>query len=244
MAVLGLAVFPVARSSAQTVRLDAQEMRSQAVTIFRAPLVAKSTRELPNAPSYRYRPLTPKQKFEYFVDYAESPFMFGSALITAATWHMYGDPPYGPGMAGFGKSYGAALSQREIAAMLQRWAVPALFHEDPRYFRAPAGEDILQRGVYAVSRVVLTKADDGRDKFNCSYTLGGLASAAIGNTYIRNRDYSNVTRDFFLNMANDAGYNVAREFWPSIRPKNPKSKIRRLGDLLIGPRGLPNPKAE
>lgn len=243
MVVLGLAVILVGRSSAQSAPLDAQEMHSQPVPIFRAPSMAvKSTRELPNAPSYTYRPLTSKQKFDYFVEYAKSPYTFGSALITAATWHVYGDPPYGPGMAGFGKSYGAALSQREIAAMLQRWAIPTLFHEDPRYFRAPPHEDILQRGVYAVSRVVLTKADDGRDKFNCSYLLGGFASAAIGNAYIRNRDYSNVTRDFFLNMVNDAAYNVAREFWPSVRPKNPKSKIRRLGDILIGPRGLPNPR--
>lgn len=234
------------QSKAQTAQLlDAQDVRSQPVTIFRAPsVVVKSTHELPNAPSYTYRPLTPEQKFDYFVDYAKSPYTFGSALITAATWHVYGDPPYGPGMAGFGKSYGAALSQREIAAMLQRWAIPTLFHEDPRYFRAPPHEDILQRGVYAVSRVVLTKADDGRDKFNCSYVLGGFASAAIGNAYIRNRDYTSVTQDFFLNMVNDAAFNVAREFWPSVRPKNPKSKIRRLGDLLIGPRGLPNPKTE
>ena len=126
--------------------------------------------------------------------------------------------------------------------MLQRWAIPALFHEDPRYFRAPADEGVLQRGVYAISRVVLTKGDDGRDQLNCSYLLGGYASAAIGNAYIRNRDYSSVTQDFFLNIANDAAYNVAREFWPSIRPKNPKSKLRRLGDLLIGPQGLPNPR--
>ncbi len=218
-------------------------MNSQPITIFRAPtLTVRSRHELPNAPSYNYHPLTPREKFDYFVQYAKSPYTFGSALITTASWHVRGDPPYGPGMAGFGKSYGAALSQREIAAMLQRWAVPTAFHEDPRYFRAPAGEDILQRGVYAVSRIVLTKGDDGGDRLNCSYLLGGFASAAIGNAYIRNRDYRDVTQDFFLNMANDAAHNVAREFWPSIRPKNPRSKFRRLGDLLIGPQGLPNPK--
>ncbi len=218
-------------------------MNSQPITIFRAPtLTVRSRHELPNAPSYNDHPLTPREKFDYFVQYAKSPYTFGSALITTASWHVRGDPPYGPGMAGFGKSYGAALSQREIAAMLQRWAVPTVFHEDPRYFRAPAGEDILQRGVYAVSRIVLTKGDDGGDRLNCSYLLGGFASAAIGNAYIRNRDYRDVTQDFFLNMANDAAHNVAREFWPSIRPKNPRSKFRRLGDLLIGPQGLPNPK--
>lgn len=233
---LSLVVVAPPQSTAQT-------MNSQPITIYRAPnTILKNTPALPNAPSNHYHPLTPKQKFQYFVQYAKSPFTFGSALVTAATWHVYGDPPYGQGMAGFGESYGAALSQREIAAMLQRWAVPTLFHEDPRYFRAPAGENIFQRGAYAISRVALTKGDNGRDQLNCSYLLGGYASAAIGNAYIHNRDYSNVTQDFFLNIANDAAYNIAREFWPSIRPKDPKSKIRRLGDLLIGPQGLPNPK--
>jgi len=239
---LGILVWLAVLSPAQ---IYAQKLTSQPITIFRAPsATVKSTRELPNAPSYVYRPLTPKQKFDYFVQYAKSPYTFGSALITAASWHAYGDPPYGPGMAGFGKSYGAALSEREIAAMLQRWAVPTLFREDPRYFRAPPDEDIVRRGVYAVSRVVLTKADDGRDQLNCSYLLGGFASAAIGNAYTRNRDYGDVTHDFFLNMVNDAAFNVAREFWPSIRPKSPTSKIRRLGDLLIGPQGLPNPRTD
>ncbi len=200
----------------------------------------KNRPKLPNAPSYT--PLTPKQKFGYFATYARSPFTFGAALVTAATWHAYGDPPYGPGMAGFGESYGAALSEREIAAFLQRFLVPTVFHDDPRYFRAPDGENVFRRGMYAVSRLVLTKADNGTDRVNASYLLGGLASAAIGNAYTRNRNYGNVTGDFFLNMGNDAAYNIAREFWPSVRPKSPKSKFRRLGDILIGPQGLPNPK--
>jgi hypothetical protein len=226
-------------------QMTAPTMNSQPITIFHAPPSSvKNAQVLPNAPSYTYHPLTPRQKFNYFLKYAKSPYTFGSALITSAAWHARGDPPYGPGMSGFGKSYGAALSQREIAAMLQRWAVPTLFHEDPRYFRAPPDENVLQRGTYAAGRVFLTKGDDGRGRLNCSYLLGGFAAAAIGNAYIQNRDYQDVTHDFFLNMVNDAAHNVAREFWPSIRPKNPKSKIRRLGDLFIGPQGLPNPKTD
>lgn len=214
-------------------------------TIFLAPASAirpslvRKIGELPNSPSYS--PLTPKQKFDYFVEYAKSPMTFGSALVTAASWHAYGDPPYGTGMAGFGESYVAALGQREIAALLQRFAIPVAFHEDPRYFRAPDGDNILERGLYAVSRVIFTKADNGKARFNASYLLGGLASAAIGNAYIRNRNYGSVTGDFFLNMGNDAAFNIAREFWPSVRLKCPGKKLRKLGDILIGPQGLPNP---
>lgn len=219
---------------------------SAPVTIFRAadPVVRvrplpKKKRQLPDAPPYQ--PLTTKQKFVYFADYAKSPFTFGSALVTAASWQVYGDPPYDRGMGGFGESYAAALGQREIAALLQRFVVPAAFHEDPRYFRAPPGENVVGRGMYAVSRLFLTKGDNGRDRVNASYLLGGFASAAIGNALIRNGDYGGVTHNFFLNMANDAAYNVAREFWPSVRPHFSK-KLRKLGNILIGPQGLPNPQ--
>jgi hypothetical protein len=213
--------------------------------IFRQPdpVVAssgvKKKGELPNAPSYT--PLTPKEKFKYFEDYARSPFTFGSALVTAVSWQVYGDPPYGPGAAGFGESYVAAVGQREIAALLGRFVIPTAFHEDPRYFRAPPGENVAGRSMYAISRLFLTKADNGRDRINASYLLGGFASAAIANAYIRNRDYGSVTHDFFLNMGSDAAFNIAREFWPSVRPHFSK-KLKKLGNILIGPQGLPNPK--
>jgi hypothetical protein len=207
---------------------------------FKPSAAIRKTPQLPDAPSYR--PLTPKQKFHYFTSYAKSPMTFASALVTATSWHAYGDPPYGPGWTGFGKSYGAALSQAEIAAFLQRFAIPTVFHQDPRYFRAPDGQNVFHRGVYAVSRLFLTKADSGADRVNASYLLGGYASAAIGNAYIRNRDYQDVTQDFFLNMGTDAAFNIVREFWPSVRPKCPGGKARKVGDLVIGSQGLPNPE--
>lgn len=229
---------PSATASLQASRQTAPTIFSAPAPVIRASAVRKIS-ELPNSPSYS--PLTPKQKFDYFVEYAKSPMTFGSALVTAASWHAYGDPPYSTGVAGFGESYVAALGQREIAALLQRYAIPVAFHEDPRYFRAPDGSNVLKRGLYAVSRVVFTKADNGRDRFNASYLLGGLASAAIGNAYIRNRNYGSVTGDFFLNIGNDAAFNIVREFWPSVRPKCPGKNLRKLGDILIGPQGLPNP---
>jgi hypothetical protein len=188
-----------------------------------------------------YTPLTRKEKLEFFKAGATSGYTFISAGVTAASWHAYGDPPYGPGWANFGKSYGAALGQRELGFFLQRYAMPVIFHEDPRYFAAPVNENGFKRGVYAASRLVLTQADSGKQKVNCSYLLGGLASAMIGNAYIRQRDYGGVARDFFVGMGTDAAYNIAREFWPSLRGKFPTRQLRRLGDVVIGPHGLPNP---
>jgi hypothetical protein len=200
---------------------------------------AKALREIPIAPPYS--PLTRHQKFEYFLDGAKSSQTFVSAAITAASWHAYGDPPYGAGWGGFGKSYGAALGQRELGLFLQRYAMPVMFREDPRYFAAPVKDGIFKRGIYAASRLVLTQADNGRTKVNCAYLVGGLTSSLVGNAYIRQRDSSSVAQDFFLNMGTDAAYNIAREFWPNMRASFPTRALRKLGDILIGPHGLPNP---
>jgi hypothetical protein len=200
---------------------------------------AKPLREYPDAPSYT--PLTRHQKYEYFLDGAKSGQTFVSAAVTAASWHAYGDPPYGTGWDGFGKSYGAALSQRELGFFLQRYAMPVMFREDPRYFAAPTKDGTFKRGMYAASRLVLTQADNGRTKINCSYLLGGLMSSLVGNAYIRQRDSSSVAQDFFINMGTDAAYNIAREFWPDMRASFPSKALRKLGDIVIGPHGLPNP---
>ena len=196
-------------------------------------------RETSNKPAYT--PLTRGQKYAYFLQGAKSGQTFVSAAITAASWHAYGDPPYGTGWDGFGKSYGAALGQRELGFFLQRYAMPVLFREDPRYFAAPKSDNVLQRGIYAASRVALTKADSGRTKMNCAYLWGGLTASLVGNAYIRQRDSASVAHDFLINMGTDAAYNVAREFWPDLRDKFPTRALRRLGDLVIGPHGLPNP---
>jgi hypothetical protein len=200
----------------------------------------KTMREYPNAPSYT--PLSRQEKFEYFKRGARSGYTFISAGITAASWRAYGDPPYGRGLGGFGKSYGAALGQRELGFFLQRYAMPVMFREDPRYFAAPTTDGVFKRGVYAASRLVVTQADNGKQKMNCAYLLGGLASALIGNAYIRQRDNGTVAQDFFIGMGTDAAYNIAREFWPSLRGKFPTKPLKKLGDVMIGPHGLPNPE--
>jgi hypothetical protein len=189
-----------------------------------------------------YTPLTRHEKFDYFLLGAKSGYTFVSAGITAATWHAYGDPPYGTGWDGYGKSYGAALGQRELGFFLQRYAMPVMFREDPRYFAAPTRDGVFKRGMYAASRLVVTQADNGKQKMNCAYLMGGLASALVGNAYIRQRDSGSVAQDFFVGMGTDAAYNIAREFWPDMRWKFPTGALKKLGDAVIGPHGLPNPE--
>lgn len=193
-------------------------------------------RTLPDAPSYT--PLTPREKFKYFYREAYNPLTFLGAGITATSWHITGNPPYGGGMGGFGKSYAAALTQREIGMFLGRYAIPTILHQDPRYFSAPDSKPVLYRAAYAASRVALTYSDSGKTTWNASYILGGLASSFIAKGYIRDRDSTDILRDFAVGMGTDAGMNVLREFWPSLRVLVPGEKTKKIGDIVIGNRGL------
>ncbi len=199
--------------------------------------------DLPDKPQ-PYQPLTVKGKFDYFKKDATNPFTFIEAGITAGSWQVFNEQPYGDdGMRGFGEDYGAALAQREMTSFLARFAIPTVLHQDPRYFAAPKQYSAFRRGVYAASRVLLTKADSGRQTFNGSYILGGVASASIGSAFIRNHDAWTIAQDFSINMGVDAGTNVLKEFWPSLSAKAriPK-KLKVVGDFFLGGQGMPNPK--
>jgi hypothetical protein len=60
--------------------------------------------------------------------------------------------------------------------------VPAATKEDPRYYTLGKGGFIKRTG-YAVSRLLITKTDAGRNTFNISEIVGAGAAAGIGNAY-------------------------------------------------------------
>ena len=60
--------------------------------------------------------------------------------------------------------------------------LPALFHQDPRYFYKGTGT-ITSRALYAIATVVICRGDNGKWQPNYSSILGDLASAGISNAY-------------------------------------------------------------
>jgi hypothetical protein len=61
--------------------------------------------------------------------------------------------------------------------------MPALLHQDPRYFYKGTGS-IPSRIGYALFAIVRTKSDNGKWQPNYSGFLGGLAAGAISNSYL------------------------------------------------------------
>jgi hypothetical protein len=99
---------------------------------------------------------------------------------------------------------------------------PAIFKQDPRYDRAQK-KGFLPRTGHAVSRVFVTRDDDGNVEPNYSRIAGSFTAAAMANIWERStpghdRIGTDATfRRFGRSFINDALTNVIfREFWPDI----------------------------
>lgn len=181
-----------------------------------------------------YLPLTPVQKLDIFLKSTYSPFTFLSAAFDASLAHAEGDlRGYGGGMPGYGKRFGAMLADNEASVFFSKFFFPWIFKQDPRYFRMQEGP-VAKRGLYAISRVVVTRTDSGGRAFNASRVLGRLVVKALSNSYYppERRGVGATLRRTGNSLITDAGMSLAREFWPDIRDKLLGRRLpKRVNDL-------------
>ena len=97
------------------------------------------------------------------------------------------------------------------------FALPTLFHQDPRYYALGSGS-IGKRALYAASRVLITPDYHGHNSFNASELVGRAMAQGISTTYYPSSDRTLgalATRWGYAIMR-DACTNAFREFWPDI----------------------------
>ena len=127
---------------------------------------------------------------------------------------------FGGGAQGFGKYYGGAFADQAIGNIMTEGLFPIAFHQDPRYFVRGKG-GFRKRTVYAMSREFITRGDDGHNHFNTSELAGNAVAAGISNIYYpaADRSLANTANKWGEQIALDAFFNVAKEFWPDVRNK-------------------------
>lgn len=132
---------------------------------------------------------------------------------------------FGQGGEGYAKRYGSAVADKVGSDFFTLFAYPALFRQDPRYFRKGAGS-VGRRAGYAISRVFVARMDSGRSAFNISHVLGVGTSAALTNVYYpeNERTAENTMTRFGARLGADMGVNLFKEFWPNIRKKMTRKK--------------------
>jgi hypothetical protein len=168
-----------------------------------------------------FKPLTTHGKLKLAVDDSFDPSAFLVAGVFAGlslAQRQY--PGFGDGAASVGKYYGAAFADQAIGNMMTEALFPIALRQDPRYFVKLHG-GFWKRTEYALSREVITRADDGRNQFNTSEIVGNGVAAGISNLYYpaSDRSFGNTADKWGEQIGLDAVFNVMKEFWPDVRRK-------------------------
>jgi len=182
--------------------------------------------------SYNWQaaPLTAKQKYELAFRTAIDPVSFlivgGTAGIEQAQDHF---EEYGEGAMGYAKRFGANYADLAIGTFIGGAVLPALFHQDPRYFYKGTGS-FWSRAGYALSTAVICRGDNGHWQANYSGVLGDLAAGAASNLYYPRNDRTGVSltiENGFLSAAFDGAGNLLQEFvfhhFTTGKPKPPST---------------------
>jgi len=177
-------------------------------------LTIESTRNLP--------PLSAGEKFKVVArgsfDYVQYPWY---AFLSAISQAENSEPGYGQGLEGYGKRFGAAFADGTIENFFTGAILPAVLHQDPRFFQSGHGS-FMHRTFYAVSRNFVTRTDSGGAQFNYSEIVGGGMSAFLS-TYSyhpsADKTVSNAVSVWGTQLGYDTITIVVKEFWPDIRRK-------------------------
>ncbi|MGC2463729.1 MAG: hypothetical protein WA517_00940 [Candidatus Acidiferrum sp.] len=191
------------------------------VGTFARPLERKAV-PLPHyKPGLKLCTLGLKDKFVLFVQDSIDPVTFLGAGFNAGIDQAENTAPsYGQGAQGYGKRFGAEMAGQASARFFTDFAYPAIFSEDPRYYRLGTGPT-GKRLFHALEHVVVAQRDNSTRMFNFSEWLGTSSTVVLSNTYNQDdrRGFAPAAERVGYSVLQDMGFDVLREFWPEISRK-------------------------
>ena len=175
----------------------------------------------------QFEPLAAKIKFKLSAKTMSDPITISFiGMIALMGQARNSNPSYGQGLSGYAKRYGTFYADTGIGTLMTTSVFPTLLHQDPRYFQLGSG-GICHRAMYSVSRILVTRADNGDLQFNSSEIVGNAIAAGLSNTYHppNQRTLGDTLGVWGTDIMLNAVFNVAKEFWPDVRRKlhRPKS---------------------
>jgi hypothetical protein len=214
-------VAPCVQPSPMVRWQDYQGPFAKTVGLFARKLERKSVRTGHYKPGAVLCTLVLEDKFMLFVEDTIDPVTFLGAAFNAGIGQAEdSDPSYEQGMEGYGKRFGANMADQASSEFFKDFAYPTIFFEDPRYYRLAFGTK-RQRLTHGLLHVFVAHHEDGTPMFNYSEWFGTTSAVALSNTYHPDykRGFGPASIRVSLGVANDAGFNVLREFWPDLARK-------------------------
>lgn len=167
--------------------------------------------------------LSGMQKIRLAFRSSVDPVTFATAFVVAG-YHEANDDygqGFGWGPEGYLKRAGAAYLDSFDGAMIGNGILPAIFRQDPRYFRLGHGTT-RHRLLYAAATTVMCKGDKSRRwQPNFSNVGGNIIAGAISNLYYpaQNSGWEQTISNGMIVTAEGTLGGVFQEFWPDISRK-------------------------
>jgi len=158
-------------------------------------------------------PLTAKMKFKLALKTSTDPVTFIAVGVAAGFDQATDRPEYVEGAKGFGQRLGATYADGMSDLMVGGAILPALLHQDPRYFYQGTGTT-KSRVLHALGSAFICKGDNGKWQPNYSTIGGDLAASAIDMAYFPDSDRNAwyAAENFLLDTTERMASNLAQEF--------------------------------
>jgi hypothetical protein len=208
-------VLPIAATTTE-IRVvgDANELAEEQVHIAVEQRVLGVLPNFYSSYDWNAPPLGPKQKFTLAFRATTDPVAFlGAGAYAGFEQGLDIFPGYGLGSKGYAKRFSAEYTDDATGRILGSAVLPALLHQDPRYFYRGSGSFTV-RAAYAIGAAFFCRGDNGHWQPNYSHVLGSFASGALSNLYYPSgsRGVSLTLVNGLLETVGNAGNNLLREF--------------------------------
>jgi hypothetical protein len=143
---------------------------------------------------------------------------YGILSWTAAAGYeqlLNGSPNFGTDRGAFGQRLGAAAIRDSTEDIFSDSVLSPIFHEDPRYYRLGSEHRLAVRVLYAITRPLITRSDEGAATPNLALVGGTLAGAGLTNAYYprNNRGARQTFEIFGGSIGGEAFSDAIREFF-------------------------------
>jgi hypothetical protein len=162
-------------------------------------------------------PQTVKQKFTLA---AKNSFDYSSFIIVGIqagiSMSSKSYPEFHQGAAGYARYYWHTLADTADENFFVSGIGPVVFHQDNRFYTLGHGS-FKKRSWYAVTRVLVTRTDNGNPMFNFSEIVGSGAAAGVGSLYYPSqyRTWTKVGQRWLTSDLIDCFNFWWKEWWPT-----------------------------
>jgi hypothetical protein len=170
-------------------------------------------------------PLSAGLKYKLALHTALDPVTIAGALFIAGIDQAGGTPDYGGGIGGYSKRFGDEYTSGFTDVMAGGAVLPALLHQDPRYFYKGTGTR-RARLLHAISGAFLCRGDNGKTQINYSSMGGDLIAGGLSNLYLpqQDRGIGATFRGFGVATAGHITVDIMQEFFLNRLTKRGKGK--------------------